>query len=83
MMITIIFTGPACSLSAPVGAAIHIDCDIVNYVTYCGTINNKYQYSVVTKLFGVRELLRAVIQSVSNQQAHQSDNRMRALFREY
>ena len=24
MMITIIFTGPACSLSAPVGAAIHI-----------------------------------------------------------
>ena len=47
MMITIIFTGPACSLSAPVGAAIHIDCDIVNYVTiilwdnYIN--NNKYQ----------------------------------------
>ena len=46
-MITIIFTGPACSLSAPVGAAIHIDCDIVNYVTiilwdnYIN--NNKYQ----------------------------------------
>ena len=33
-MITIIFTGPACSLSAlSVGAAIHIDCDIVNYDT--------------------------------------------------
>ena len=60
MMITIIFTGPACSLSAPVGAAIHIDCDIVNYVTYCGTINNKYQYSVVTELLGARLLSNLV-----------------------
>ena len=27
-----------CSWHSPLGAAIHIDCDIVNYVTYCGTI---------------------------------------------
>ena len=43
MMITIIFTGPACSLSALLGAAIHFDCDNVNYVLW-DNYNNKYQY---------------------------------------